>query len=527
MATRPLKSRTLLRIALIAAILVLVNIISVRLFGRLDMTRNHIFTLSEASKNLMRGLDDKVTVRAYFTEDLPAPYNNNRRMLLDELNEYRAYSRGNLQYEFINPAGEKGEQEAQGQGIAPVQIQVVKEEKFSVERAYMGLVVLYADKKEVIPVIQNTASLEYELSSAIKRLTSHGTKKIGLLTGHGEPGLNELQRVQEALRRQYELATVDVSKGQPVPADIAVLVVMAPAGRIPDPQKFQIDQYLMRGGRVAFLLNKVEANLQSPYGRPVDLNLDDLLAAYALRVNTDLVRDAQCASVSVVQQQFGFSMQSQVPFPLLPVVSSFDKDNVMVKDLQGVVLFFASSVDTLNPSSRGLHAAFLLRSSKQSGRTSGPFMIDPLQRYSREDLSTMFGEKGIPLAAIVQGSFKSAFAGKPVPADTAAGSAPPPAAPLTTSPDTRVVLVGDGDFARDQYTGNRDNITFFANMIDYLVDEAGLITIRSKEEANPPLEQVADGTKKLVKYVDLVLPPLLVLGYGLFRWRLRRARRAS
>ena len=146
------------------------------------------------------------------------------------------------------------------------------------------------------PTPMVTASPAAWRNSAVRRLTSHGTKKVGLLTGHGEPGLNELQRAQEALRRQYELTTVDVSKAQPVPADIAVLVVMAPSSRIPDPQKFQIDQYLMRGGRVAFLLNKVEANLQSPYGRPVDLNLDDMLAAYALRENADLVRDAQCAS---------------------------------------------------------------------------------------------------------------------------------------------------------------------------------------------------------------------------------------
>lgn len=525
MAPRTQQVQTLLRVAIVGAILILVNVISVRLFGRLDMTRNHIFTLSDASKTLVRGLDDKVTVRAYFTDELPSPYNNNRRMLLDELNDYRAYAKGNLQYEFISPAGEKGEQEAQQQGIAPVQIQVVKDEKFSVERAYMGVVILYEDKKEVIPVIQNTANLEYELSSAIKRITSRGVKKIGILTGHGEPGLNELQHVQEALRRQYELEQVDVSKGAAVPPDIGTLVIMAPANRFPEPDKFRIDQYLMRGGRIAFLLNKVDANLRTPYGRALDVNLDDMLASYALRENADLVRDAQCASVSIVQQQFGFSMQSQVPFPLLPLVSNFDKGNAMVKDLQGVILFFSSSVDTLNPSSRGLRAEILLRSSKQSGRVTGMFMIDPLQRYSKDDLSTLFGESGIPLAALVEGQFRSAFAGKPVPADTGAAAAPPPANPLTSSQETRVVLFGDGDFARDQYTGNQDNVSLFANMVDYLMDDAGLITIRSKEAAMPPLEQVSDGTKKLLKYVNLIVPPALVLAYGLFRWRLRKARR--
>jgi len=527
MNTRSLKSQTLVKVAIVFGILVLVNIVSIRVFGRLDVTKNRLFTLSDASKQLMRSLDDKVTVKAYFTEDLPAPYNNNRRTLLDELNEYKAYSRGNLQYDFVDPSGEKGEQEAQQQGIAPVQVQVVKEDKFEVKRAYMGIVLLYEDRKEVIPVVQQTGTLEYELSSTIKRLTTRTQKKIGFLTGHGEPGLNETGRAQELLRKQYQVQAVDVSKGAPVPADIAALVVLAPNTRFPEAEKFQIDQYVMRGGKVAFLLNRVDANLQNRFGRPLELNLDDLLDAYGLRINTDLVRDAQCASISIMQQQYGFQMQSQVPFPYIPLASDVSKENAIVKDLQGLVFFFVSSVDTVNLAARNLRGEVLVRSSKQSGRQTGYFMYDPLQRYTREELSSQFGEKGIALAAVVNGQMKSAYAGKPVPPDTSAGSVPFAGTPLTTSLDTRIVLVGDGDFPRDQYLGNRDNLTFFANMVDYLADDAGLITIRSKEVSMPPLEQVSDGTKKILKYGNLAIPPLLVVGYGLFRWRLRKTRKKA
>jgi gliding-associated putative ABC transporter substrate-binding component GldG len=524
MTPKSLKSQTLMRAGIVLAILIALNIISIRIFGRFDLTRNSQFTLSEASKSLVKNLDDKVTVRAYFTEDLPSPYNNNRRALLDELNDYRAYARGNFQFEFIDPSGEKGEMDAQQQGIAPVQVQVIKEDKAQVQRAYMGMVLLYEDKKEVIPVVQNLATLEYEISSTIKRLTSKSQKKVAFLSGQGEPGLNEVRGAQEPMRKQYEFTSVDVSKGNPIPQDVTALVVMAPTTAFTEPQKFQIDQYIMRGGRVAFLLNKVDANLQKQFGRQIDLHLDDMLAAYGLRLNTDLVRDAQCANISLVQQQAGFSIQSQVPFPYLPLVSNFSKGNAMVKDLQGVILFFVSSVDTERAGALGLTGEILMRSSKQSGRLTGMFMYDPLQHYARTD----FGESGIPLGAIVQGRFTSLYQGKPAPADTAAGSIPPPPSPLATSQETRVVLVGDGDFARDEYIGgNRDNVTFFANMIDYLVDDAGLITIRTKEAANPPLDPVADGTKKIVKYADMGLPPLLVVGYGLFRWRMRRARKKA
>jgi gliding motility-associatede transport system auxiliary component len=523
MNKRTLKSQTLLRVSITLGILILLNIISIRIFGRLDLTASGIYTLSDASKQFMRNLDDRVTVRAYFTEDLPSPYNMNRRALLDELNEYKAYSKGNLQFEFIDPAGEKGEQDAQQQGIQPVQVQVLKEDKFEVKRAYMGVVILYEDKKEVLPVIQNLSTLEYDITSAIKKLTSKAQKKIGFLTGNGEPPLSEISNAQQLLARQYQVTTVDVSKGKAVPPDIAALIVMAPNQRFADTDKYQIDQYIMRGGKVAFLLNKVEADLQQRFGRETQLGLEDMLENYGLRINPDLVRDSRCANVSIVQQQFGFNIQSQVRFPYLPMVSDFDQDNMMVKNLQGVILFFASSVDTTNLSSKNLHGEIIMRSSKESGRQTGFFMFDPLQKYKQED----FADHNIPLAALVYGEFKSFYSGKEVPRDTSAGAAPPKGKTIEASPPTRIILVGDGDFARDKYLGNRDNLTLFANIVDYLVDDAGLITIRSKDVAMPPLEQVSDGTKKTLKYGNLALPPLIVLGYGLFRWRVRKARKKA
>jgi gliding-associated putative ABC transporter substrate-binding component GldG len=517
MNTRQLKTQTLIRLGLVFVILIVLNFVSVRLFGRIDLTRNHLFSLSEASKTLMKGLDDRVTVRAYFTEDLPSPYNNNRRLLVDELNEYRAYSRGNLDFEFIDPSTEKAEQDAQQQGIAPVQVQVINQDKLEVKKAYMGLVFLYEDRKETIPVLENTSSLEYDISSTIKRLVTKTQKKIGFLSGQGEPPLSELTQAQQALQKQYQLVPVDLSKGKAVPDDITVLLVIAPTSQVPDPVKFQIDQYLMHGGRIAFLLNRVEASLQQQFGRPIDTGLDDMLASYGVRVNPDLVRDVQCANVSIMQQQAGFSIRSQVPFPYLPVVSAFDKGNMMVKDLQGIILFFGSTVDTVGLASKGLSGEVLFRSSKQSGTQTGVFTFNPLERWSRDQ----FPDHGLPLAVVVDGVFHSFYAGKPAPTDTAVGSLPPTASPLTQSPKTRIVVVGDGDFMKDGSTSG-DNITFFANMVDYLADDAGLIAIRSKDVAQPPLEPISDGSKQAYKYINMILPPLFVLAYGLLRWRKRR-----
>jgi gliding-associated putative ABC transporter substrate-binding component GldG len=523
MNKRSLKTQTLIRITLVLVILILLNIVSVRVFGRLDVTEQGIFTLSEASRNLVASLDDRITIKAYLTEDLPSPYNNHRRAVLDQLNEYKAYSHGNLQYEFINPAGEEGERDAQQQGIAPVQVQVVKEDKFEAKRAYLGLVFLYEDRKETIPVVRNMTTLEYDISATIKRLVTKTRKKVGFLSGHGEPGLDELAGVQSQIGKQYDLSVVDLSGGKPVPSDISALVIMAPKSPIPPPHQYQIDQFLMRGGKVGFLLNRVDADLQQRFGRELNLGLEDMLSTYGLKINADLVRDTRCANVSIVQQSFGFTIQSQVPFPLLPLAGTFNRENMMVKDLKGMVFFFVSSIDTVGIGAKKLAAEILVRTSSESGRQKNVFMINPLSEYTPAE----FAEQEIPLAAVVGGVFKSAFAEKEIPIDTTAGAEPPSGEKLTSSLNTQVILVGDGDFARDRYLGNNDNLKFFANMIDYLLDDAGLITIRSKDITLPPLEQVSDGVKDLVKYGNLALPPLLVLGYGLIRWRVRKARRKA
>jgi gliding-associated putative ABC transporter substrate-binding component GldG len=368
----------------------------------------------------------------------------------------------------------------------------------------MGLVMLYEDRKETIPVVQNLSSLEYDISSALKRLTRTRKLRIGYTQGHQEPDLSSLRQASQVLTQQYDFVPVDLSKNEPVPSDLAGLLVIAPKTKFLDSSKVLIDQYVMRGGRVAFLLNRMSANLQARFAQPADLGLDDLLETYGVRVNPDLVRDAQCANVMVQQQQGPFMMQSQVPYAYLPNASSFDKENIIVKDLQSVLFHFVSSIDTSLAGRSGVQEQVLIRSSSKSGRQTGFMPIDPFQRPTLADMT----ESGIPLAVVLEGSFRS-YAAKE---DASA-----------RSPETRMVVVGDGDFMQDQFLGNRGNLDLFANIVDYLTDDAGLITIRSKNVVVPPLEPVAEGTRRTVKYVNLLLPPLLMVGYGLFRWRRRVA----
>ncbi|MFQ5799079.1 MAG: Gldg family protein, partial [Bacteroidota bacterium] len=235
------KKQTLLRLGLIVGILILTNIISVRFFSRLDLTEGNVYTLSDASKMLVRNLEDKFLVKAFFSSELPPPYNNNRRYLQDQLDEYRAYSAGNFQYEFIDPISKSElEQEPQRYGIPPVQVQVLKENKFQVEMAYMGIVMLYGDKHEVIPVVETTGNLEYDISTTIKKLSTKELPKIGLSSGHGEPALDRLTVLRQTFEKQFQVEAVELKGGKPVPPGLAALLIVGPTEKFSDEEKYQI-----------------------------------------------------------------------------------------------------------------------------------------------------------------------------------------------------------------------------------------------------------------------------------------------
>jgi hypothetical protein len=191
-------------------------VVSSNLFGRIDLTDGRIYSLNDASKRIVGKLDDTFLVKAYFSKNLPSPYNANSKYVQDKLEEYRAYGKGRFRFEFVDPGDDaKLEEEAQKHRIPPVQVQVVEQDQFQAKKAYMGLVFLYQDRQETIPVVDNPIGLEYEVTSAIKKLTSDDDQLpvVGFLSGHGEPGLDRLSIVQQVFAKQYRLQDVNLADG--------------------------------------------------------------------------------------------------------------------------------------------------------------------------------------------------------------------------------------------------------------------------------------------------------------------------
>jgi len=502
---------------LILAILLVLNLISVNLFARLDLTQGKVFSLSKASKDVVRNLNDRFIIKMYFTKDLPPPYNSYVRYLKDQLEEYQAYAGGKLKLEMVDPNEEEKELEAQRYGIPPLQVNALKDDKIEIKKVYMGLVLLFADRKEVIPVLQNISGLEYELTSTIKRLSARILPSIGFLVGKDGTDLDtELTYLNQALSRHYRVKRINLDEGDRIPRDVRVLVILGPRKKFSTWEKYGIDQFLMMGGKLAFLLNHIDVDIQQAVAKKQDLGMEDFLNNYGIKINDDLVIDWQCNRIGVTQQRGAFTVQNIVNYPYFPISTDFDENSLIVKDLEQVSFNFVSSLDSSLASTTGLRFDPIIWSSKNSGTQVAPFNVNPYRQFGPEN----FTQGPLILAATLQGSFRSYFSDKDkseIEAEIGYVDSV-----LTQSLETRLVAIADADFVTDRNIGGTDNLTFFLNMVDWLSQDEALISIRSKQVTTRPLKQISPGARKLIKYGNTFGLPFLVIVFGVVRWQIRR-----
>jgi gliding-associated putative ABC transporter substrate-binding component GldG len=510
-------------LVLLLGIFLVLNLISAQVFSRLDLTEGKIYTLSDGSRELVANLEDPLTVKVFFSENLPAPYNANARYLRDLLDDYKTYSHGMFHYEFMDPSSEEElEKQARDFQIPPVQVNTVEKDQLQVKKVYMGLVFLYRDKHETIPVVQTTTGLEYEISSTIKYLTSAQRTKVGILKGLGAPDpYQEMNNLRSLLEKNYEITTVDLTGNKMVPEDVDVLMVAGVTQDFDDWSKFAIDQFIMRGGRAAFLLNKVSADLQTQMARKAPLKIDDWTKNYGFKINDDLVMDVRCGMVQMQQRMGFFTISNAVNYPFFPLVTSFNPKNDIVKDLENLILFFPSSIDTSYANEDSLDLEPLFLSSEKSKVQTGRFDINPPEKINPAEYN------GGPyvLGITVEGEFPSFFAGKEIPQGDAGAEPPENTEIIPVSAPTRLVAIGDGHLVQDTFLNDPSNLAFLLNMVDWLAGEEDLIGLRTREVTNRPIAEVSAGVKTGVKYANIFIPPIVVILIGIIRWQIRRRRK--
>ena len=486
------KTALIYSIILIIGIIVLVNILSNEFSVRLDLTEDNRYTLSDATENILSDLNQPVTITAYFSEDMPQRISNTRRNFKDLLVEYARRSDGMVNYEFINPSeDERKEQQIVRQtGIRPAMVNVRRKDQMKQQKVYMGAVIKQGSEKEVIPFIQPGTAMEYNISSNIKKLAATGKPFVGILQGHGEPSMQKLGSVRQSLNVLYKVETVELTDTANVLEKYNTVAIIAPTDSFPDSHLRQLDQYLAGGGKLFVGLNRVKGDFRRARGTAVNTGLESWLEEKGIQINENFVVDANCQRVSVQQPNNPF--QFSVQFPYLPIISNFP-EHPITKGLEAVSMRFASTVNFVGDST--LTYIPLARSSKKSGTQTPPLRFNIQKSWSDSD----FPKSKLTLAAALKGN-------------------------ITGKGNTEMVVVGDGDFPVTQRNqqGNRDNVSFLVNSIDWLSDETGLMDLRTKGITSRPLEQIKESKKAFLKYFNFLLPMILIILFGVFRFQQKR-----
>jgi gliding-associated putative ABC transporter substrate-binding component GldG len=545
-------------------VLIGINYLASVVHTRVDLTQEKRYTLSPVTRKLLRDLPDQVHITVLLDGDMPAGFkklsNSTREMLL----EFKELARNNIQFKFQKP-GEGLDDSARNQmllyldslGIKPTNVKVqAKAGEAQEERlVYPGAIVQYTDRELAIDLLQGQdmtggvhslnnaeALLEYKFAHTIQKITADTAPAIGYLVGNGEPmNYNVYDLIERTLRQEYRFGFVDINIEPIIPRELDALLIVKPTQSFTDAQKLKIDQYIMHGGKVIWLLDKLYAEMDSLMRVQSDfvafdrnLRLDDLLFKYGVRINGDLVQDLQCDKLPLVVGNFGDQPQMQlVPWPYFPLLSGYSNHPIS-KNLDNVLSIFPNSIDTIK---NNIKKTILLASSDNSRTLSTPAIVSLNSIKTQDDLKT-FNKRQIPIAVLLEGKFSSLYANRLSAAqlDTLSNIYKQPFL-ATAAQDGKMIVMSDADIVANVVTNegpqamgfnkftsyqfaNRD---FILNCIQYLVDPSGILDTRSKDYTLRLLDvKKTEEERNKWQLINIGAPILVVILFGLVYQAIRK-----
>jgi len=495
------KTEAGISIVLIIGILAVVNFFSYQTFARFDLTANRDYSIAPASRQLAAGLDDLVSIKVFFSEPLPPEYITLKRDVTDILDEYRVYSRGQIKVVYLNPlADENVEREAMMLGIPAIQFNSYAKDKYEIVKGYLGIAVIKGARSEIIPVVQNTGNLEYQISLAVKKVTSQSRPEIALVKSHGALSAEgEISATVKQLQELYEVKNIDL-KTEEIPTTALALIIAGPKEAFADAELKKIDHFFLAGKSLLVLWDGVKVGEGlSAEKNPAGLNT--ILEKYGLRVNEDLVLDRAAGMASFSQGFFAFTL----PYPYWPKITKngLNQENAAVSRLESVVLPWTSSLniksDILTDKTR---VDILVKTSPDSWRLTDNFNLSPQQNFSPTG-----GQGSQDVVVYLEGHFSSAFGEE-------------------STDQGRLIVAGDSDFLTDRIAANMpDNLIFFQNLVDVLALDDDLIKIRSKGVSERPIRILSDGARNFLRYGNIFALTLIVIIFGFTRYYFRRRTR--
>jgi ABC-2 type transport system permease protein len=567
------KRRDLINLMLTVLIIILLNFISSFFFKRFDLTEEKRYTISEQTRDMLKKLDDAVYFKIYLDGKLNADNNHLRNAAREMLDEFRAYS-PNIEYEFINPSANPDKKQREAlykqlveKGINPKNQETGMENGVSEQIVFPGAVVSYHGKELTVQLMKDQKglsaeqqingsieALEYELSNVIRKLRVQVKPKIAFIEGQHELDSLHTADITTALSEYYRVERVTIHGSIRALMDTLnrdtsfitrykAIIIAKPDSSFSDKDQFLIDQYIMHGGKVLWLVNPVLTSMDSlkrntfTFAIPNTLKLENMLFKYGVRINTNLLMDMECARIPLnMALNRGEPKFKFLPFVFFPLIGPAPNDNnPIIKNLDLIEFRFVSGIDTI--ASKGIKKTILLHSSKYTRTMNTPARVSTSMAYMPPD-ERQFRNSYQPVAVLLEGAFESNFK---YTISTAVKQSKEFGFMANGRP-TKMIVVSSGDIisndiARGQIVplgydlymnqlfGNKN---FILNCVNYLCDDSGLISVRSREITLRLLDRKKVKNEELQwKALNMILPVLLVLLFGLIRYYLRKKKYTS
>ncbi|MCQ2261610.1 MAG: gliding motility-associated ABC transporter substrate-binding protein GldG [Bacteroidales bacterium] len=550
-------------------LIIFANIISNYLFARIDLTAEKRYSLTQATKQLVKSIDEPVLFRVYLKDTASAPFPADFKRLQNEtkqmLNQMRAYNK-NIQYEFVNPNSFTNPEERRGfyqkliqKGIQPTQIQTGNGSGMTQTIDIVpAATVTYKGRETAIQLLQqqkyvsqdellnnSIQNLEYVLSNAIRSLARVDQPRIGFLAGHGELGGGNLYDIQSALQEYYALSyvsldsNINVLTGRQQKSDSSfgfynkydLLIVSKPTQAFNDKDLYILDQYVMYGGKILWLIDPLDADLDSLARQPqmaatrYNLRLDEMLFNYGVRINPDIIMDVRCRPIPMAVGMVGDKPQLKFcPWYYFPEIVP-TAQHPIVRNLDLIKTDFVSSIDLID-NDDDVEKTVLLTTSEYSRVKNAPAIID-LNDGKIEPDQRLYNKPNLPIAVLLEGSFKSMFRNRLSPEFTEQAAM----GFKESSKPTKMIVISDGDMIKNRYNYNDgsgypmgfDNYTntlyankeFILNAVNYLTGDEGFMSSRSREIKLRKMDAMKIQTNR-TKYqlLNVLLPSAIILAAG-------------
>lgn len=562
------KVQTLLQLGLLTVVVILVNILAnarfgdKAMYGHIDLTEEKRFTLTSGSKQLLREVDDVVFVRVLLDGEFPSGFKRLQNATRDMLAKFRSEN-SFVEYEFEDPAAGTNDEVSDRRkqlaedGIRPINLRLKDRQGTSERLIYPYAVFYYKGRNIVVNLLENEVPgvppevilnnavelLEYKFANAIQKLRITAKPIIVFSTGNGELEPLETADLEKSLRPYYDTGRLNLDSMSSIPQEVAALVIAKPRYPFSEKSKFKLDQYVMNGGKVLWLIDALRIDMDSLRTRErylateYTLNLDDLLFQYGARLKTNLVLDYRSTGIQLVTGIVGNAPQFDYFKYPYHVVALPSVNHPIVKSLDGVNLQYVGAIDTIKTKTP-VKKTVLLESSQRSMLQYSPVTMD--FEFLRYDLdSSKFNKQNLPMALLLEGTFSSLYEnrmeqdmlnmlqqiGKPYRAE---------------SLPTRMIVVADGDVAKNKINiekqsysplGYNDvdrylfaNKDFVINSLEYLLDEQGVAEARGREVKLRMLDTVqAQEEKTKWRLINIALPLALLALFGwVFQWWRKR-----